>query len=195
MGKMLLCLGFTSGFCMNDCYTILFPFLYNFLPVCLCLAVSVLNQSSPMMNVKKECLKCTVIHFHYILLLSTGGEGAVESFDWFSTSVFCSFIYITTSFSQHIVQYHLILRGQSENIALPCFVTCVEVWWCRDPQFFILSTFNVTVERAFVSHRLFLNDVCCEKNKCIRSCLTFWALSYHIVWHSQCTELKALTMP
>lgn len=40
---------------MNVRYNILFPFFKkNVLPVCLCLALSVLNQSSPMMNVEKN---------------------------------------------------------------------------------------------------------------------------------------------
>lgn len=189
IGEMCRCLGSTSGFCMN----VLIQFFLQ-LSTCLCLAVSVLNQSSPMMNVKKNF--SNVLWYIFIIFNYFHWRRRFRRvfFNWLSTSVFCSFIYITTSFSPHIVQYHLRLRGQGENISLPCFVTSVEVSWCIGPQFFILSTFNVTVERAFVTHHLSLFDVRCEKNMCIRS-KTIWALSYHIVWHSQCTELKALTWP
>lgn len=108
----------------------------------------------------------------------------------------CSFMFITTSFSPCIVQYYLRLRGQGENISLPCLVTSVGALLSRGPPlcFWTSPTFIFMVRRAFVSHCLSLNGVCCGNNKCIRYCQTIWAL-YYIVWHFQCTELKALKWP
>lgn len=53
MMEMCSCLRSTSGLWMNVCYNILFPLLFFFFfnSTCLCLALSVLNQSSPTMNV------------------------------------------------------------------------------------------------------------------------------------------------
>lgn len=56
---------------MNVCDNILFPFFFfltSFLPVCLCLALSVLHQSSPTMNVEKNVKKyCDTFSLYLII--------------------------------------------------------------------------------------------------------------------------------
>lgn len=115
--------------------TFYFHFFY-FLPVCLCLALSVLNQSSPMMNVKKNVrnvLWYIFIIFNYCPLEPRAKWSPV---DLLSTSVFCYCTYMTTSFSPHIVQYYLRLRGQGENISLPSCYFCPGIVMKRSSFFF-----------------------------------------------------------
>lgn len=65
------CFGSTSGLCVRERQRHLFSSLWKEKPTCLCLAVSVLNQSSPMMNVKKNVRKCchTVLYIFNDFLL------------------------------------------------------------------------------------------------------------------------------
>ena len=146
------------------------------------------------MNVKKNVRNVLWYIFIIFNLLTTGVKGTVEPC-WLIIYLSVLFLYI---------HYYLLFTtrsavlSQSQGtrwkhfIAMSCYL-CWEVIISR-LVFFISNSFIFMVGRAFVSHCLSLNGVCCENNKCIRFCQTFRALSHCNVWHFQCTEFKALKM-
>lgn len=146
----------------------------SFLPVCLCLPLSVLNQSSPVMNVKKNVKKyCDTFSLYLI------------TFHWSRGSIWALWVIIYLYVLLLYIYYYLFFTAygavscQTQGTRWKHFIAMsVGAFLSNAPHFFsvlwVLFYFH-GFERAFVSHCL--NDVCGENNKCIRYCQTIWALS------------------
>lgn len=190
-----ICSESTSGFsyeCVLSHFISLFFFFFEHV-----LPVSVFGVVCPKPKLTHdECLKeCQNVLWYIFIIFNFFPLEQIAQLSPFCRRLpQCSVcIYVTTSFFlPYIVQYYLRLRGQGENcchVLLPVLVcySYLEVFTVGPLWIFISM-----VLRAFVSHSLSLNGVCCQKNKCIRYCQTIWVISYHFVWHFQCTELVKL---
>lgn len=129
MMEMCFCLRSTSGLCVNVYYDILFPFFFLNNSPCLCLELSVLNQNSPIMNVKQaeKEKKCHQVLWHIFFLFNffslkqKGHMGATLTFYYLPPSSVIVHLLLPLIFYRLWCSIFLELRGQGHN-NLPCLV-------------------------------------------------------------------------
>lgn len=178
---MCFCFGSTSGHCMNVCDNILFPFFF-FLKLstcCLCLALSVLHQSSPMMNVEKNVKKYCDTFSLYLITFHESRRRIWAPVTYYLPP--CSaVVHILLPPFCGIQCSILSESGRGENISSPCLL---RRFYLEFLVYFLNSLNSVLFSRLWKSFCITLFEWCmCWNNKCIRCCQMIWALSGNLIW-------------
>lgn len=184
---------FYFNFCLNN-------------SACLCLELSVLNQNSPIMNVKQaEAEKRRNVSkycdtFSFYLISFHWSKGGVWEPLWLFIIYLhpqLLYIYYYLLFSHKL--WCSIFSNSGDKVIIICHVCWGLFFSTRGLllfRFFFNSlefSFVFTVVKELSLYNIWVTYVA-KKYKCIRFRQTIWALLWNIVWRLQCTELKALTM-